>query len=261
MQKFVPLALLVILPLGLSAERLTLRDGTSYNGRFISGNSQEITFQDDTGVRRQFNLNQIQNLSFDTLSTPANDRFSMRGADRRDNTGLVTLPAGTQISVRTDQEIQSENAQPGATYPARITEDITDTNGAVAIPRGAQASLVIRDMREGDTLKGGNFVLDLDSLQINNRRYMVSTTDMERGNSQGIGANRRTAEMVGGGAALGTLLGAIAGGGKGAAIGAIAGAAAGGGVQVLTKGDKIRVPAETVLNFRLDQPLTLREAR
>jgi len=67
--------------------------------------------------------------------------------------------------------------------------------------------------------------------------------------------------MVGGGAALGTLLGALAGGGKGAAIGAIAGAAAGGGVQVLTKGREIRVPAETVLHFRLDQPLHLHEAR
>ena len=63
--------------------------------------------------------------------------------------------------------------------------------------------------------------------------------------------------MVGGGAVLGTLLGAIAGGGKGAAIGAVAGAATGAGVQVLTRGKEVRVPAETVLNFRLDQPLYL----
>jgi len=63
--------------------------------------------------------------------------------------------------------------------------------------------------------------------------------------------------MVGGGALLGTLLGAIAGGGKGAAIGLLAGAAAGGTAQVLTKGREVRVPAETVLTFRLDQPLNL----
>jgi uncharacterized protein YcfJ len=62
------------------------------------------------------------------------------------------------------------------------------------------------------------------------------------------------------GTAVGAIIGAIAGGGKGAAIGALAGAAAGGGAQVLTKGKEIRVPAETVLNFRLDQPLRLREA-
>jgi len=63
--------------------------------------------------------------------------------------------------------------------------------------------------------------------------------------------------MIGGGAALGTLLGAIAGGGRGAVIGAIAGAAAGGAVQVLTKGKEVNVPAETILTFRLDQPITL----
>ena len=69
--------------------------------------------------------------------------------------------------------------------------------------------------------------------------------------------NRRTAEMVGGGAALGTLLGAIAGGGKGAAIGAVAGAGAGGTAQVLTKGKTVKIPAETILRFQLDRPLHL----
>ena len=101
-------------------------------------------------------------------------------------------------------------------------------------------------------------MLDLESVQVNGRRYVVETQDIQKGET-GIGNNKRTAEYVGGGAVLGTLLGAIAGGGKGAAIGAIAGAAAGGGAQVLTKGHEIRVPAETVLNFRLDAPLHLRE--
>jgi hypothetical protein len=63
--------------------------------------------------------------------------------------------------------------------------------------------------------------------------------------------------MVGGGALLGTVLGAIAGGGRGAAIGAAAGAAAGAGAQVLTRGKEIKVPAETTLTFRLEQPVRL----
>jgi len=77
------------------------------------------------------------------------------------------------------------------------------------------------------------------------------------GGREGIGKNTRTATMVGGGAVLGTLLGAIAGGGRGAAIGALAGAAAGAGAQVLTRGKKVDVPPETVLTFRLDQPINL----
>ena len=66
--------------------------------------------------------------------------------------------------------------------------------------------------------------------------------------------------MVGGGAALGTLIGAIAGHGKGAAIGAAAGAAAGAGTQILTRGKTVKVPAESTLRFKLDQPLQLQAA-
>jgi outer membrane lipoprotein SlyB len=100
--------------------------------------------------------------------------------------------------------------------------------------------------------------LALDSINIRGHRYTVNSADIEQGNNRGIGKNRRTGEYVGGGAVLGTLLGAIAGGGKGAAIGAVAGAAAGGTAQVLTKGKEVKIPAETTLRFRLDQPLTLR---
>jgi hypothetical protein len=78
--------------------------------------------------------------------------------------------------------------------------------------------------------------LDLQSIKVGNRRYLVNTADSEQKAQGGVGANKRTAEMVGGGAVLGTLIGAIAGGGKGAAIGAVAGAGAGAGTQVLTRG-------------------------
>ena len=88
-----------------------------------------------------------------------------------------------------------------------------------------------------------------------------SDVEQDAGRREGIGTNKRTAEMVGGGAVLGTLLGAIAGGGKGAAIGAIAGGVTGGVAQVLTRGKEVRVPAETVLRFRLDSPLRLEGER
>jgi outer membrane lipoprotein SlyB len=103
-------------------------------------------------------------------------------------------------------------------------------------------------------------VLDLQSVNLNGQRYALNTQDLtQTGNNgdRGIGANKRTGEYVGGGAILGTLLGAVAGGGRGAAIGALAGAAAGAGTQVLTRGSEVKVPAETVLTFQLDQPVYL----
>jgi hypothetical protein len=85
----------------------------------------------------------------------------------------------------------------------------------------------------------------------------LSTTDLIENSGTGIGKNKRTAETVGGGAALGTIIGAIAGGAKGAAIGVLVGGAGGAGVEVLNSGRDVRVPAETLLNFRLDRPVTM----
>jgi hypothetical protein len=265
MRKFAIVAMLALLPPILSAARLMLRDGTVIHGNFVSGTTQSIVFQDDSGIRRRFDLNQIQSIDFGEPVT-ALDRgrsFADRAPDRLDERPYAhdwtVLPAGTSISVRTDETIDSNNAADGRTFPAAIVQDVLDNNGNVVIPRGSRATLVVRRVTEGGTLTSGSYILDLDAVHVNGRRYVVNTSEVAAGES-GIGKNKRTAEYVGGGAVLGTLLGAIAGGGKGAAIGAVAGAAAGGGAQVLTKGHEIRVPAETVLNFRLERPLHLREA-
>jgi len=224
-------------------------------GNFISGTERNIIFQDQNGVRRRFDTNQVQNLDFDAVSAPASglpgeagrrDRQSENNADRVDGRyeGMV-LPAGTQISVRANEAISADTASEGRSYSATINTDVVDSLGRIAIPRGSEARLLVRNVNPGGTLSSGSLALDLQSVSVNGHPYTVSTTDIEKGNDRG----------------LGTLLGAIAGGGKGAPIGAAAGAAAGAGAQVLTKGDKVRVPAETVLNFRLDQPLRLRSTR
>jgi len=169
----------------------------------------------------------------------------------------VTLPAGTAISVRTNQAVDSRNASEGQNYSAVVVDDVKGSSGEILIPKNSDAQLVIRKVATGGTTGSPELTLDLNSVTVNGRNYLVSTADVSKKGNSGIGKNKRTAEMVGGGAALGTLLGAIAGGGKGAVIGAIAGAAAGGTAQVLTKGKEVKVPAETVLKFKLDQPVTL----
>jgi hypothetical protein len=99
-------------------------------------------------------------------------------------------------------------------------------------------------------------MLDLESVMLNGSQYSLSTeSDVSAERRSGIGANKRTGKYVGGGAAIGAIIGAITGGGKGAAIGAGAGAAAGAGAQVLTRGKNVKVPAESVVTFRLTQPI------
>ncbi len=169
----------------------------------------------------------------------------------------LTVPSGAELSIRTNQNIDSKTARVGETFPGEVQQDVLGSNGEVLVPKGSPATLVLRDVSSGGTTGSSQLALDLDSITVSGRRYVVDTAALQQSNKQGIGKNRRTGEMVGGGAALGTLLGAIAGGGKGALIGAVAGAAAGGTTQVLTRGKDVKVPAETVLRFKLDQPLPL----
>ena len=152
--------------------------------------------------------------------------------------------------VRTNEYIDNTQRD-NRVYTGTVDRNVRGGNGKLAIPRGSQVEMIVRTARDGD------LILDLDSVMVNGQRYALDT-DTERMESRdGIGENRRTAEHVGGGALLGTIIGAIAGGGKGAAIGAAAGAAAGAGAQVITQGKRIRVPAESVLTFRIDRPMVV----
>jgi hypothetical protein len=161
-----------------------------------------------------------------------------------------TVPVGTSISVRTNEPIDIRDTADGRIYMGVVSQDVLDRDGNVAIARGSNAELIVRNVGEHD------LALDLESISVNGRRYIVSTENRTVG-KEGVGKNERTAKYVGGGALLGTIIGAIAGGGKGAAVGAIAGGAAGAGAQVYTRGREVQVPAESLLTFRLDRPLVI----
>jgi hypothetical protein len=171
------------------------------------------------------------------------------------------LPAGTSIPVRNEETIDSSKAVEGQVYAAEIAKDIKDGEGAIVIPRGSNAKLVIKSATKGGRFRGSSdLVLDLVSVSIEGQQYGLDVSDISMKGRSGIGGNARTGEFMGGGAAVGAIIGAIAGGGKGAAIGAGSGAGAGAVTQILTKGS-IKVPAETILTFKLDSRLKVAESR
>jgi hypothetical protein len=167
------------------------------------------------------------------------------------------IPAGTELAVRTNETIDTEQPVAGMTYEAQLTRPIMGSGNDLLVPEGAIARLRVVRLEEPGAVGTGELSLALDSITVGGRTYNVETLAVDVEGEEGLGANRRTATMVGGGAALGTLIGAVAGGGSGAAIGAAVGAAGGAAAQVLTRGDQIRVPAETVLTFQTNQPLRL----
>lgn len=164
---------------------------------------------------------------------------------------LQVLPQGTQIKVRTDTAIPATPAA-NAKYTATVSNDIQDRSGNVVIPRGSRATLVA--VRSDD---GKDTNLDLRSVRVNGQRYLLEAQGKSQSSAPGgLGMNSRTGKYVGGGAAVGAVLGALLGGGKGAAIGALVGGAGGAGAQVYT-GKKKELPAETELSFKLAQDLQL----
>jgi hypothetical protein len=160
-----------------------------------------------------------------------------------------TIDTGVAIPVRTSEPIDVDHAD-GRIFSGAVDEDVRDTRGNVAVPRGTNVELIVRSISDKE------YALDLESITIDGRRMAVEAENSAvSAQKEGIGANSRTGKYVGGGAAIGAIIGAIAGGGKGAAIGAGVGAAGGAGTQVLTRGKNVDVPAEALVTFRLEQPL------
>jgi hypothetical protein len=168
------------------------------------------------------------------------------------NVHAETIAAGTVVTVRTDTDIDTR-AGNGRVYSGVVNKNVYDGDDRIAIPKGSDVELMVRDAGKH------SLALDLDAIVIKGRRYSVTTYDVTKHgeDKDGVGANGRTAKYVGGTALFGTILGAVAGGGKGAGIGALAGGAAGAIGQTVTRGSKVHVPAETVLTFQLEQPLSL----
>jgi hypothetical protein len=178
------------------------------------------------------------------------------------NQQMGNLSSGTEIKVRSDQAIDSKAAQNNQVFPGTVSQDVLDQSGNIVIPRGSQAELVVVPVNASNNGNNNNqeLTLDLGAVTVNGQRFMLNSDSTSAAGSNqngGIGANKRTGKYIGGGALAGTIVGAIAGGGKGALIGAIAGGAAGAGAQVLTRGKTLNVPAETVLDFRLNQSMQL----
>lgn len=271
--------ILILLSTAVWADQIILKDGTMYSGKFIRGDSKTIDFR-ILGRIESFKVADIAQIIFKEpelaapANTPAADTPSAplqsappspepesraqiaRAMASSQNTpaSSVTLPSGTSITIRTSKDIDTDRNRVGDVFDATLDEALV-SGGRRVIPRGASVKGRIAYVKESGKLVGqSQLMLELTDLVANGKSYSLHTSDYQE-----VGASRgnRTAATVGGTAALGTIIGAIAGGGKGAAVGAVSGAAVGTGVQVLTRGEVLKIPAETILEFQLESPLTV----
>ena len=168
----------------------------------------------------------------------------------------LIIDQGTTLAVRLIETIDTEKNQVGDAFHATLNAPLS-SDGEQAIPAGVEVTGHIVEVKSASKFAGQSVLsLQLDVLAFGGKNYNLQTDQYRK---EGKARGKNTAEKVGGGAVLGTIIGAVAGGGKGAAIGAAAGAGAGGAAQAASKSQAIKLPSETVLNFTLQEPITVIE--
>jgi hypothetical protein len=244
------------------ADSLELKNGSLIKGKFMGGTESEIKFQVGSSVQH-YSVADIMSLRFDSERTATDLPASPNGFSAREERGesygtgrneYVTIPAGTRISVRTIDAIDSIKNRVGDRFQASLEQPLT-IDGNIVIDKGADVYGRLAESKESGTFSGRSQLrLELTGIVVKGRTVPLTTGEYElSGKSRGASTAKRTV----GGAAAGSIIGAIAGGGKGAAIGAGVGGGVGAGSEVITKGDQVKIPSETLLDFVLQQELSI----
>ncbi|MGA9640940.1 MAG: hypothetical protein WBQ72_06060 [Terriglobales bacterium] len=242
------------------ADSLELKNGSLIKGKFTGGTESEISFRVDSSVQ-EYKVADIVALRFDSEKPPdmpTRPTGSFREGPAADASAktvrYITIPAGTLISVRTIDRIDSTRNHVGDRFQASLEEPLT-VDGNIVVAKGADVYGRLAESRESGTFTGrSQLQLELTGIVINGQTIPVVTGEYElTGKSRGASTAKRTI----GGAAVGSIIGALAAGGKGAAIGAGVGGGAGAGSEIITKGDQVRIPSETLLDFTLEQDLSI----
>jgi hypothetical protein len=242
----------------LPADVLHLRDGRSIDGKLVSATSRQIRFlSDGERTARTYDLTAVDRLAFNdtgpagrsTRSSSSSDTSRSRLSEGQ--RGSLAVPEGSIITLRMIDAVDSNATNVGDTYRASLDEPIV-LNGRTIAPKGADATVRVARVDQSGVISGREEIaLVLNDITVNGRKYTAETEHAE------VAAKSRSKEsvkIIGGTAVVGAIIGAIAGGGKGAAIGAASGAGAGTAIQAI-RGQKIEIPSETRLDFRLAQPM------
>jgi len=267
------------------ADTLELKNGSVIKGTFIGGSETQLSFRVGSTVQH-YAVADITSLKFDSDPgrAPADSGFASRPRPEPNypdpasrpapnyaesapptpvrstppapviNGDRISVPTGTRLTIRTIDAIDSDRNRVGDKFAATLDQPLY-VNDVLVVPKGADVYGRLEEAKEAGRLAGkAQLKLSLTGIVVNGQTYALSTGNYEL---SGKSRTANTATKVGGGAAVGALIGAVVGGGKGAAIGAGVGAGAGTAVQVATQGDQVHVPSETLLEFALDQPVTI----
>lgn len=189
------------------------------------------------------------NSSSAASSSPSADSSSAPSAP-----APVVVPSGTTLAISLGEEVGSKVSQAGQGFSGTLSRAVK-VNGSDLIPAGSKVSGTVVDAKPLGHFKGGALLqLRLISVTVNGNQVPIQTGAITLTKK---GKGKRSAVVIGGGAAAGALIGGLLGGGKGAAVGALAGGGAGTAGAAYTGNDEIVLPAESALSFKLTRSVQL----
>jgi hypothetical protein len=169
----------------------------------------------------------------------------------------ITIPAGTNLTIRIDQRISVKTSRAGDTFTGEIVEPVLTDDNNVLVPKGSLVGGVVDVSHRRGHFKGRSLLeLRLTSLTVNGTQYPLMTRDLAESKR---GKGRRSAALIGGGAGLGMLVGGLASGGTGLVVGGLVGGGAGTAVAGLTGNRDLDIPAESIVRFKLAGDLIVQE--
>jgi len=257
----VAIAVCFLAPL-VHADSIRFTNGQTIQGKYLGGTDSQVTFYTNNQLMH-YAIGDIDSITFggDTSTssavaepTPA-PVVQAPPATAASSTGATVLvPAGTHLVVRMIDGIDSNRSRVGDSFQASLEEPLIVDSTQIAA-KGTAVYGRLEQVKSAGRIQGQSELrLVLTGIVLNGATQNIVTGDYE---VQGSSRGHQTAKRAGIGAVAGGIIGAIAGGGKGAAIGAGVGAGAGTAVSVMTHGQQVHVPSETVLDFTLQQPVQL----
>jgi hypothetical protein len=176
------------------------------------------------------------------------------GPSYRPATGPVTILPGTVLQVRTNEAVGTRKAKAGETLDFTVIRDVA-VEGVLAIPRGATVHGVVTESKKAGDLGGSPILaLKLTSLDLDGQNYPL---DSDQFKVKGPNKAGQTVGSAVGGGIIGTIIGCAVGRGVGCAVGAGAGVAAGTAASAASHGPGVWIPAEALVTFRTNSPLTV----
>ncbi len=250
--KPLPLAtILLIAALPSNADVLELKTGKTLNGKYVGGTAATIRFETASGVE-VVETSQALALTFTGGATagaaPATAAAAAPAAAPA-AAAPVSVPAGTTLLVRLMDPVSSKDAK-GKRFTTTLETDLA-VNGVVVAKAGTKVYGRIENVQQARRYTGQSS-LDLRLTEVTSGPNLVPI--MTSGYTD---KGQRSGRKVARGAAAGAAIGAITDEEDGAAKGAAIGAAASG----VKKGAAVAVNPGTLLEFKLQQPVSLTAAQ